>query len=113
VDRELDAVRAALVLESKICTPLAIPPGASATQQVKSFTAICMQHQVIWCTKSARTDHLLCPQLLIRTRHTLGEWLALFGAEEVMWYRTLVGVVTQLLQQLTGINAVMYVTSDH
>jgi len=33
----------------------------------------------------------------------------LFSRDELMWYRTMVGFMVQLLQQFTGINAVMYV----
>jgi len=36
-----------------------------------------------------------------------GTWMDLFSVKELMWYRTMVGFMVQLLQQFTGINAVM------
>ena len=37
-----------------------------------------------------------------------GGYMDLFSTKELMWYRTMVGFGVQLLQQFTGINAVMY-----
>jgi len=36
-----------------------------------------------------------------------GQWSDLWGEKEMMRYRTMLGFMIQLLQQVTGINAVM------